>query len=72
MVTKTKKKSRKGVGGRPVIHTKEQVEKMIRVKIMEGTSIKAQCKNDDKIYVSVNAAMKRYGLKIPKKFEGKA
>ena len=67
-----KKKSRKGIGGRPVIHTEEEVMKMIRVKVIVGVSIKQQCKSGGLRYVSINAAIKRYKLKIPKKFEGKS
>lgn len=64
-----KTSSRKGIGGRPVVHTEEFVRNMIKIKVTEGVAIKRQCKTQGLSYVSVNAAIKRYGLKVPKKFE---
>lgn len=53
---------------RPVKYTKEQILGLIRVKEEEGTGIKEQCRQNDWKYVSINRAMKRYGLLNPLKF----
>lgn len=53
---------------RPIQYEKTQMEELIRIKETEGKPIKAQCREKGWPYVSVNRAITRYGLKIPKKY----
>jgi len=60
------KVSRKGMGGRKPIYTREFLEGLVNEKLENGTSIKAQCRALSKPYISIYMALKNTGLIIPK------
>ncbi len=53
---------------RPIKYEKAELEEMIRDKEEKGLPIKLQCRTKGYPYVSVNKALKKYGLSIPKKY----
>lgn len=61
---------------RPICYTEDAIREMIRIKESEGKPIKEQCRERTEQlldghkwpYVSINRAIRRYGLKIPKKY----
>lgn len=53
---------------RPIKYTQQDMEGLIRDKEEKGIPIKANCREKNWPYVSVNKAMKKYGLSIPKKY----
>lgn len=53
---------------RPIQYTKEDMEELIRLKLEEGIPVKASCLAKQYPYVSVNKALRRYGLAIPRKY----
>jgi aromatic ring hydroxylase len=61
---------------RPICYTEDDIKEMIRIKETLGKPIKEQCREKtEKMegghkwpYVSINRAIRRYGLKIPKKY----
>jgi hypothetical protein len=55
--------SRKGMGGRKAVYTKEFLEEILREKTVNKVSVFQTCKARGLSYVSINAAMRRVGLK---------
>ena len=53
---------------RPIKYQKEELEALIKDKQEKGIPIKAACREKGWPYVSVNKALKKYGLAIPKKY----
>lgn len=53
---------------RPIKYEKAELEAMIKDKEEKGLPIKLQCREKGYPYVSVNKALKKYGLSIPKKY----
>ena len=53
---------------RPIRYTESDIKELIRIKETEGKPIKEQCRIKEWPYVSVNRAIKRYGLHIPRKY----
>ena len=53
---------------RPVIYSKEKIEEIIALKSEKGIPVKQTCRDQKMPYVSVNRAIKRYQLSIPKKY----
>ena len=53
---------------RPIKYEKSELEAMILAKEEQGLPIKLQCREKGYPYVSVNKALKKYGLSIPKKY----
>lgn len=53
---------------RPVQYSKEDMESLIRDKLERGIPVKANCALKKWPYVSVNKALRRYGLTIPKRY----
>lgn len=53
---------------RPIKYQKADLEALIKDKEEKGIPIKAACREKGWPYVSVNKALKKYGLAIPKKY----
>lgn len=53
---------------RPIKYEKAELEEMIKIKEEKGIPIKRQCVEKKYPYVSINKALKKYGLFIPKKY----
>ncbi len=53
---------------RPIKYQKADLEAMIKLKEEKGIPIKLQCRESGIPYVSINKALKKYGLSIPKKY----
>ena len=53
---------------RPIQYEKKDVEELIKLKLERGIPIKASCLDKGWPYVSINKALRRYGLSIPKKY----
>jgi hypothetical protein len=53
---------------RPVQYSKEDMEALIQDKLERGIPVKANCMLKNWPYVSVNKALRRYGLSIPRKY----
>jgi len=56
---------------RPVIYSEVDIKELITIKETKGIPIKEQCRlKQPKAwpYVSINRAIRRYGLAIPKKY----
>jgi len=57
--------SRKGMGGAPVKYSEELLKEILALK-EQGVSILKTCKDRNLPYVSINAALRRTGLKVQK------
>jgi len=55
--------SRKGMGGAPVKYDETLLKEILALK-EQGTSILQTCKDRNLPYVSINAALRRTGLKV--------
>ena len=53
---------------RPVFYTKEDMESLINDKLTKGIPVKEGCRNRKWPYVSVNKALRKYGLRIPRTY----
>lgn len=55
---------------RPIRYTESDIKELISIKETKGIPIKEQCRTKEPAwpYVSVNRAIKRYNLHIPKKY----
>jgi len=53
---------------RQIKYSKNDIVELLRVKAVDGVPLEEQCERKGWQYISVNRAMKRYGLKNPKKF----
>ena len=53
---------------RPIIYTREDMEALISDKVEKGIPIKTNCRTKAWPYVSVNKAIRKYGLSIPRTY----
>jgi hypothetical protein len=53
---------------RDIKYTKEQVLELVKDKEVDGIDIRKACDAKGWKYVTINAAMKRYGIKTPLRF----
>lgn len=53
---------------RPIIYTKEDMESLVNDKLTKGIPVKTNCRLKGYPYVSVNKALRKYGLSIPRTY----